>query len=51
LNAVHFHSANIPLPPPPWDIAFYLEENRYRNELRLQLQVEAIRSSVSGTRV
>jgi single-stranded-DNA-specific exonuclease len=47
LNAIHFHSASIPLPPPPWDLAFYLEENRYRNELRLQLQIEAIRSSVN----
>jgi single-stranded-DNA-specific exonuclease len=47
LNAIHFHSADISLPAPPWDIAFYLEENRYRNELRLQLQIEAIRASAS----
>jgi single-stranded-DNA-specific exonuclease len=47
LKAIYFHSAKIPLPAPPWDVAFYLEENRYRNELQIQLQIEAIRSSVS----
>jgi hypothetical protein len=36
------------LPEPPWDIAFYLEANSYQNRMRLQLQVEAIRSAVES---
>jgi single-stranded-DNA-specific exonuclease len=45
LNAIHFNGAQVPLPEPPWDIAFYLEANTYRNRIQLQLQVEAIRSA------
>ena len=45
LNAIHFNGAKIPLPEPPWDIAFYLEANTYQNRARLQLQVEAIRTA------
>jgi single-stranded-DNA-specific exonuclease len=45
LNAIHFNGAKIPLPEPPWDIAFYLEANTYQERVQLQLQVEAIRSA------
>jgi single-stranded-DNA-specific exonuclease len=46
-RAIHFGRGEAPLPPPPWDIAFYLETNWFRDRLELQLQVEAIRSSVA----
>jgi len=45
LRAIHFGVGNIPVPPPPWDIAFFLEANRFQDRLELQLQIEAIRSS------
>jgi single-stranded-DNA-specific exonuclease len=44
LRAIHFGVGNIPVPPPPWDIAFFLETNRFQDRLELQLQIEAIRS-------
>jgi single-stranded-DNA-specific exonuclease len=44
LRAIHFGAGNIPVPPPPWDIAFFLETNRFQDRLELQLQIEAIRS-------
>jgi len=50
LSAIHFNGAKMPLPEPPWDIAFYLEANNYQNRMRLQLQVEAIRSAVEPSR-
>lgn len=45
LSAIHFNGAKIPLPEPPWDVAFYLEANKYQNRMQLQLHVEAIRSA------
>ena len=48
LSAIHFNGAKMQLPEPPWDIAFYLEANSYQNRMRLQLQVEAIRSAVES---
>ena len=45
LSAIHFNGAKIPLPEPPWDVAFYLEANNYQNRIQIQLQVEAIRST------
>ena len=45
LKAIHFNGAKIPLPEPPWDVAFYLEANNYQNRIQIQLQVEAIRST------
>jgi single-stranded-DNA-specific exonuclease len=45
LSAIHFNSANSPLPKPPWDIAFYLEANNYQSRVHLQLHVEALRSA------
>ena len=44
LRAIHFGAGNIPVPPPPWEIAFFLETNRFQDRLELQLQIEAIRS-------
>ncbi len=45
LRAIHFNGAALPLPRPPWDIAFYLEANNYQNRVQLQLHVEALRST------
>jgi single-stranded-DNA-specific exonuclease len=44
LRAIHFGAGNVPVPPPPWDIAFFLETNWFQDRLELQLQIEAIRS-------
>jgi single-stranded-DNA-specific exonuclease len=44
LRAIHFGAGNIPVPPAPWDIAFFLETNWFQERLELQLQIEAIRS-------
>jgi single-stranded-DNA-specific exonuclease len=44
LRAIHFGAGSMPIPPPPWDIAFFLETNRFQDRLELQLQIEAIRS-------
>ena len=43
-RAIHFGAGNMPVPPPPWDIAFFLETNWFQDRLELQLQIEAIRS-------
>jgi single-stranded-DNA-specific exonuclease len=45
LTAIHFSGAQYVLPNPPWDIAFRIEGNYYRDRLQLQLQVEALRSA------
>ena len=44
LRAIEFNFER-PLPAPPWDLAFYLEPAVYRDQIQLQLRVEAIRSS------
>jgi single-stranded-DNA-specific exonuclease len=46
MNAIHFSSAQHPLPTPPWDIAFRIEANHYQDRLQLQLQVEAMRTAL-----
>jgi single-stranded-DNA-specific exonuclease len=45
LTAIHFNAAEHPLPEPPWDVAFHIEANHYKDRLQLQLQVEALRSA------
>jgi single-stranded-DNA-specific exonuclease len=45
LSALHFNSVDLPLPEPPWDIAFALESNVFRDKIQLQLQVEEIRTA------
>jgi single-stranded-DNA-specific exonuclease len=44
LRAIEFNFDG-PLPASPWDLAFYLEPSVYRDQIQLQLRVEAIRSS------
>ena len=45
-RAIFFGGAEQPLPEPPWDVAFRISSDEYEGEIRLQMQVEAIRSSV-----
>jgi single-stranded-DNA-specific exonuclease len=45
-RAIFFDGATSPLPTPPWDIAFRVTADEYEGETRLQIQVEAIRTTV-----
>jgi single-stranded-DNA-specific exonuclease len=45
-RAIFFDSALTPLPTPPWDIAFRVNADEYEGETRLQIQVEALRTTV-----
>jgi single-stranded-DNA-specific exonuclease len=47
-RAIFFGGASEPLPEPPWDIAVRLSTDEYAGELRLQLQVEALRSAIDS---
>jgi single-stranded-DNA-specific exonuclease len=47
LRAIEFNFSE-PLPTPPWDIAFHLEPAVFRDQVQIQLRVEAIRASTSG---
>jgi single-stranded-DNA-specific exonuclease len=44
-SALQFNSAGAPLPQSPWDIAFVIESNIFRDRIELQLQIEDIRSA------
>ncbi|HEY1581759.1 MAG TPA: single-stranded-DNA-specific exonuclease RecJ [Chthoniobacterales bacterium] len=44
-RAIFFGGAEEPLPNPPWDVAFKIATDEYEGELRLQMQVEALRSA------
>jgi single-stranded-DNA-specific exonuclease len=46
-EAIYFNGALDPLPRPPWDVAFRIERNEFRGNVRLQIQIQAIRSSGS----
>ena len=46
-RAIFFGGAEEPLPEPPWDVAFRISSDEYQGEIRLQMQVEALRASVS----
>jgi single-stranded-DNA-specific exonuclease len=35
------------MPPPPWDIAFYVDRNTFRGETHVQLLVQAMRTSAA----
>ncbi len=42
---IFFNGAFPAPPPPPWDVAFHLDENEWNGETRRQLRIEALRSS------
>jgi single-stranded-DNA-specific exonuclease len=44
-SAIYFNSAEIELPRPPWDIAFRIERNEFRETVSLQVQIHAIRAA------
>ncbi|HEX4641206.1 MAG TPA: single-stranded-DNA-specific exonuclease RecJ [Chthoniobacterales bacterium] len=46
-RAIFFDGAASPLPKPPWDIAFRVNADEYEGETRLQMQVEALRTTVA----
>ena len=43
-RAIFFGGAESALPEPPWDVAFRISADEYQGEIRLQMQVEALRS-------
>jgi single-stranded-DNA-specific exonuclease len=45
LRAIHFNGVRFALPKAPWDIAFHIESNYFRDRLELQIQVQEIRES------
>jgi len=47
-RAIFFDGASLPLPSPPWDMAFRLNADEYQGETRLAIRVEALRESVPG---
>jgi single-stranded-DNA-specific exonuclease len=44
-RAIFFGGAEEPLPEPPWDVAFRISSDEYEGEIRLQMQVEALRAA------
>jgi single-stranded-DNA-specific exonuclease len=44
-RAIYFGGAENPVPDPPWDVAFRIGSEEYQGELRLQMQVEALRTT------
>jgi single-stranded-DNA-specific exonuclease len=45
-RAVWWNSADIPLPKPPWDVAFTLKRNEWNGNVTVQLEISDLRSSV-----
>lgn len=43
-RAIWFNAV-LPLPPPPWDIAFELSRNEYQGQTTAQLQIAALRTA------
>lgn len=46
-RAIYFGGAERPLPEPPWDVAFRISADEYEGEIRLQMQVEDLRSAAA----
>lgn len=46
-RAIFFGGAEQTLPEPPWDIAFRVSSDEYEGEIRLQMQIEAIRAAAA----
>ena len=45
-DAVFFGGGEFPLPDPPWDIAFTIDRNTFRNRTSLQLVIQDVRATV-----
>jgi single-stranded-DNA-specific exonuclease len=46
-RAIYFDAASSELPPPPWDIAFRIRPDEYEGEMRLEMQITALREAAS----
>lgn len=44
-EAIYFHAAGMPLPKPPWDIAFTIDRNQFRGQEKLSVVLQAIRAA------
>jgi len=44
-RAIFFGGNEGPIPDPPWDIAFRIGSDEYEGQIRLQMQVEALRTA------
>jgi single-stranded-DNA-specific exonuclease len=44
-RAIYFDSADVPLPPAPWDIAFRIRADEYEGETVLGMQIQAVRQA------
>jgi single-stranded-DNA-specific exonuclease len=44
-RAMFFNAAANELPRPPWDVAFRIERNEFRETVSVQVQIQAIRSA------
>jgi len=44
-RAVWFGGAEQPLPKLPWDIAFHVERNVYKDRVSAQIQIRAVRTA------
>jgi single-stranded-DNA-specific exonuclease len=44
-EAIFFNGATEPLPPPPWDIAFKVARNEWRDRVTVQIQIQGIRAA------
>ena len=45
IAGIFFNGATPAPPPPPWDVAFHLDENEWQGEIRRQLRIVALRTS------
>ncbi|HEY2101893.1 MAG TPA: single-stranded-DNA-specific exonuclease RecJ [Chthoniobacterales bacterium] len=46
-RGIFFDGVASPLPPPPWDVAYRICSDVYEGEIRIQLQVQALRSAAA----
>lgn len=46
-DAIYFNGADVPLPDPPWDIAFTIDRNVWRGRSSLSVSIQDIRSAQS----
>jgi len=44
-SGIWFNGAHEKLPPPPWDVAFYVDRNTFRGETTVQMLVQDMRTS------
>ena len=44
-RAVWWNSADIPLPRPPWDVAFVVRRNEWKGNVSVQLEITDVRPS------